>query len=172
MSERGNTKSHDDHPGGGDPAPDGWRIEHLDAVPHVWLELVEGSIHLLPTPTAEHQALVRALAMMLSATTAQVQAQPDVVLDSRTRLRPDLVVVNEPAIQPVGSAIRLVIEVSEHTTQLVYRTLRPALWCDVGRLTSVGSSSIRWSGCGSSSPICSPEASPPWSSTGEPHLRS
>lgn len=40
--------------GVGDPAPDdGWHVEHLDAVhQRVWLELVEGSIHLLPEPTA------------------------------------------------------------------------------------------------------------------------
>lgn len=114
--------------GVGDPGPDGWCVEHIEHVPRaVWLELVEGSIHLLPEPTAEHQAVVRALAARLSAATAQVQAQPDIVLDRRTRLRPDIWVG-----QAVTSAARLVLEVSEPTTRLVDNLLRPALWSDVG----------------------------------------
>lgn len=114
--------------GVGDPSPQGWCVEHIDHVPRgVWLELVEGSIHLLPEPTAAHQAVVRSLTTRLSAVALQVQAQPDVVLDMRTRLRPD-VLVSDAA----GSAPRLVVEVSEQTTRTVDRLLRPALWSHIG----------------------------------------
>ncbi len=115
--------------GVGDPAAaDGWSVEHVEHVPQgICLELVEGSIHLLPEPTEEHQAAVRKLATALSTTGAQVQTQSDVVLGRRTRLRPD-VLVGDPATGPA----RLVIEVSEQTTQTVDRLLRPALWSETG----------------------------------------
>lgn len=111
-----------------DPARDGWCVEHIERVPRgVWLELVEGSIHLLPEPTAEHQAVVQAVTATLRAAATQVQVQPDVVLDRRTRLRPDVVLGSA-----APRAAHLVLEVTEDTTRTVDRLLRPALWSAAG----------------------------------------
>lgn len=110
-----------------DPDRDGWRVEHLESVPQgVWLELVDGSIHLPPQPTQEHQAGVRALAARLSASMASVLVQPDVVLGGRIRLRPDVLVAGAAATP------FLVLEVTEQTTRLVDRVLRPVLWSNSG----------------------------------------
>ena len=126
----------------GAPPEGGWTVDDLDALPDdgVRRELIDGALHVSPSPTSVHQVLAAYLMVALDQTCPDhlfVSQSNDVQLSSRRLFIPDVLVTTfEAARRRDGSftadEVALVVEIVSPGSQSMDRVLKPALYAKAG----------------------------------------
>jgi Uma2 family endonuclease len=124
------------------PPADGWTVDDLDVLPEdgVRRELIDGVLHVSPSPSPAHQALVILLGHALMENCPEelfVSQANDVVLSTRRQFIPDLLVVKFAAAKAPGSKFQasdvvVAIEIVSPSSQSMDRVMKPALYAKAG----------------------------------------
>ncbi|GAA3336922.1 Uma2 family endonuclease [Amorphoplanes nipponensis] len=124
------------------PPADGWTVDDLQALPDdgVRRELIDGALHVPPSPTSIHQVIAMRLGVALEQTCPDhlfVSQANDVELSSRRMFIPDVLVTTfEAARRRSGSFLAdevvLAVEIVSPGSQSVDRVLKPALYAKAG----------------------------------------
>jgi Uma2 family endonuclease len=124
------------------PPYDGWTADDLDAMPEdgVRRELLDGVLHVSPSPSSVHQILAGRLLVALEQTCPDhliVTQANDVQLSPRRVLIPDVLVTTfEAAQRPRGKfyahEVVLAVEIVSPTSQAMDRVMKPALYAKAG----------------------------------------
>ncbi|MEU4693155.1 Uma2 family endonuclease [Actinoplanes sp. NPDC023714] len=124
------------------PPADGWTVEDLEGLPDdgVRRELLDGILHVSPSPSTAHQALVILLGAALTRGCPEhlfVSQANDVVLSSRRKFIPDLLVVTFDAAKKPGGKFQaadvvLAVEIVSPSSQSMDRVMKPALYAKHG----------------------------------------
>ena len=121
---------------------DGWTTDDLDAMPEDGRrrELIDGVLHMPPTPHHSHQTMAGLLmARLHAACPAELEATQavEVRINRQRSLIPDVMVVDAAAAahNPAKyspSEVVLVIEIVSPTSKAIDRVLKPALYAEAG----------------------------------------
>jgi Uma2 family endonuclease len=123
------------------PPPGGWTVNDLEALPRdgVRRELLDGVLHVVPSPSPAHQVLAARLLVALEESCPadyHVSQANDVVLSQRRSFIPDvLVTTDESAARNGAFAARdvlLAVEIVSPSTQSMDRVMKPALYAKAG----------------------------------------
>jgi Uma2 family endonuclease len=124
------------------PPTDGWTVDDLDTLPEdgVRRELIDGALHVSPSPTSIHQVLAMRLGVALEQTCPDhlfVSQSNDVQLSPRRLFIPDVLVTTfEAARRRAGSftadEVVLAVEIVSPGSQSMDRVLKPALYAKAG----------------------------------------
>ncbi|MFI7546419.1 Uma2 family endonuclease [Actinoplanes sp. NPDC049599] len=124
------------------PPADGWTVDDLYALPDdgVRRELIDGALHVSPSPTSVHQVIAMRLGVLLEQTCPEhlfVSQANDVELSPNRMFIPDVLVTTfEAARRRTGSFLAdevvLVAEIVSPGSQSVDRVLKPALYAKAG----------------------------------------
>jgi Uma2 family endonuclease len=124
------------------PPADGWTVDDLHALPDdgVRRELIDGALHVFPSPTSVHQVIAAYLMVALDRTCPDhlfVSQSNDVELSSRRMFIPDVLVATfEAARRRSGSftaaEVVLAVEIVSPGSQSMDRVLKPALYAKAG----------------------------------------
>jgi len=124
------------------PPEDGWTVHDLDVMPHdgVRRELIDGALHVSPSPTSVHQVIAMRLGVALEQTCPDhlfVSQSNDVQLSLRRLFIPDVLVTTfEAARRRAGSftadEVLLAVEIVSPGSQSMDRVLKPALYAKAG----------------------------------------
>jgi Uma2 family endonuclease len=124
------------------PPADGWTVDDLHALPDdgVRRELIDGAVHVSPSPTSVHQVIAAYLMVALDQTCPDhlfVSQANDVELSPRRMFIPDVLVTTfEAARRRSGSFLAdevvLAVEIVSPGSQSVDRVLKPALYAKAG----------------------------------------
>ncbi|MEU8608330.1 Uma2 family endonuclease [Actinoplanes sp. NPDC048791] len=124
------------------PPADGWTVDDLQALPDdgVRRELIDGALHVSPSPTSVHQVIAMRLGVALEQTCPDdlfVSQANDVELSSHRMFIPDVLVTTfEAARRRAGSfmadEVVLAVEIVSPGSQSVDRVLKPALYAKAG----------------------------------------
>jgi Uma2 family endonuclease len=120
----------------------GWTTDDLDALPEDGhrRELIDGVLHVSPSPTSGHQKIVMFLGVQLAMTCPpeyEVTHGVEVRINSRNSLTPDLLVVTAvaDARNPSHFAaheVVLAVEIVSPSSMSMDRVLKPALYAAAG----------------------------------------
>jgi Uma2 family endonuclease len=119
------------------PPADGWTTDDLDALPEdgVRRELLDGVLHVSPSPSPVHQVLAARLLVALEETCPDhlhVSQANDVVLSSRRLFIPDVLVTTDEAASRNGKFtaqdVVLAVEIVSPSSQSMDRVMKPALY--------------------------------------------
>jgi Uma2 family endonuclease len=126
----------------GAPPADGWTVDDLAALPDdgVRRELIDGALHVSPSPTSVHQVIAMRLGVALEQTCPDhlfVSQSNDVQLSPRRLFIPDVLVTTfEAARRRAGSftadEVVLAVEIVSPGSQSIDRVLKPALYAKAG----------------------------------------
>jgi Uma2 family endonuclease len=126
----------------GAPPADGWTVDDLDALPDdgVRRELIDGALHVAPSPTSVHQVIAMRLGVMLEQTCPEhffVSQSNDVQLSPRRLFIPDVLVTTFAAAQRragsfTADEVVLAVEIVSPGSQSIDRVLKPALYAKAG----------------------------------------
>ena len=124
------------------PPADGWTVDDLHALPDdgVRRELIDGALHVSPSPTSVHQVIAMRLGVTLEQTCPDhlfVSQSNDVELSPRRLFIPDVLVTTfEAARRRSGSftadEVVLAVEIVSPGSQSMDRVLKPALYAKAG----------------------------------------
>jgi len=124
------------------PPADGWTVDDLHALPDdgVRRELIDGAVHVSPSPTSVHQVIAMRLGVLLEQTCPEhlfVSQSNDVELSPRRMFIPDVLVTTfEAARRRSGSFLAdevvLAVEIVSPGSQSMDRVLKPALYAKAG----------------------------------------
>jgi Uma2 family endonuclease len=124
------------------PPADGWTVDDLDALPDdgVRRELIDGALHVSPSPTSIHQVIAARLLVALEQTCPDhlfVSQANDVELSSRRLFIPDVLVTTFAAAQRrsggfMADEVVLAVEIVSPGSQSIDRVLKPALYAKAG----------------------------------------
>jgi Uma2 family endonuclease len=124
------------------PPADGWTVADLAALPGdgVRRELIDGALHVPPSPTSVHQVIAMRLGVALEQTCPDhlfVSQSNDVQLSQRRLFIPDVLVTTfEAARRRDGSftadEVVLAVEIVSPGSQSMDRVLKPALYAKAG----------------------------------------
>lgn len=124
------------------PPADGWTVDDLDALPDdgVRRELIDGALHVSPSPSSVHQVIAMRLGVALEQTCPDhlfVSQSNDVQLSPRRLFIPDVLVTTfEAARRQAGSftadEVVLAVEIVSPGSQSMDRVLKPALYAKAG----------------------------------------
>lgn len=126
----------------GAPPADGWTVDDLDALPDdgVRRELIDGALHVSPSPTSVHQVIAARLLVALEQTCPDhlfVSQSNDVQLSSRRLFIPDVLVTTFEAARRrsggfMADEVVLAVEIVSPGSQSMDRVLKPALYAKAG----------------------------------------
>jgi Uma2 family endonuclease len=126
----------------GAPPADGWTVDDLDALPDdgVRRELIDGALHVSPSPTSVHQVIAAYLVVALDQTCPDhlfVSQSNDVQLSPRRLFIPDVLVTTFEAARRRGGSftadeVLLAVEIVSPGSQSMDRVLKPALYAKAG----------------------------------------
>ena len=126
----------------GAPPEGGWTVDDLDVLPDdgVRRELIDGALHVSPSPTSIHQVIAMRLGVALEQTCPDhlfVSQSNDVQLSLRRQFIPDVLVTTfEAARRRAGSfmadEVVLAVEIVSPGSQSMDRVLKPALYAKAG----------------------------------------
>jgi Uma2 family endonuclease len=124
------------------PPADGWTTDDLDDLPEdgVRRELLDGVLHVSPSPTDIHQITAARLMVALEdscPSTMQVTQAVEVRLSPRRSFIPDVLVATDDAARRRARyygphEVVLAVEIVSPTSQSMDRTLKPALYAKAG----------------------------------------
>jgi Uma2 family endonuclease len=124
------------------PPADGWTTDDLDALPDdgVRRELLDGVLHVSPSPTDIHQIIAARLMVALEATCPgdmQVTQAVEVRIGPRRSFIPDVLVATDAAASRrarfyTPQEVVLAIEIVSPTSQSMDRVMKPALYAKAG----------------------------------------
>lgn len=123
------------------PPAGGWTVNDLEALPEdgIRRELLDGVLHVVPSPTPTHQVLAARLMVALEETCPadwHVSHGNDVILSQRRSFIPDvLVTTDESAARNGAFAARdviLAVEIVSPSSQSMDRVMKPALYAKAG----------------------------------------
>lgn len=124
------------------PPADGWTVDDLDALPDdgVRRELIDGALHVSPSPTSVHQVIAMRLGVTLERTCPDhlfVSQSNDVQLSPRRLFIPDVLVTTFEAARRRGGSfmadeVLLAVEIVSPGSQSMDRVLKPALYAKAG----------------------------------------
>lgn len=124
------------------PPADGWTVDDLDALPAdgVRRELIDGALHVSPSPTSIHQVIAMRLGVAFEQTCPEhlfVSQANDVELSSRRLFIPDVLVTTFAAAQRragsfMADEVLLAVEIVSPGSQSIDRVLKPALYAKAG----------------------------------------
>jgi Uma2 family endonuclease len=126
----------------GAPPADGWTVDDLDALPDdgVRRELIDGALHVSPSPTSVHQVIAAYLTVALDQACPGhlfVSQSNDVELSPVRLFIPDVLVTTfEAARRRAGrfaaDEVVLAAEIVSPGSQSIDRVLKPALYAKAG----------------------------------------
>ena len=126
----------------GAPPADGWTVDDLDALPDdgIRRELIDGALHVSPSPTSVHQVLAAYLMVALDQSCPDryfVSQSNDVQLSARRLFIPDVLVTTFAAAQRrsgsfAADEVMLAVEIVSPGSQSIDRVLKPALYAKAG----------------------------------------
>ncbi|HKD97631.1 MAG TPA: Uma2 family endonuclease [Micromonosporaceae bacterium] len=121
---------------------DGWTTDDLDAMPEDGLrrELIDGVLHMPPTPHESHQTMAMLLGARLYASRPSelhVTQAVEVRINRQRSLIPDVMVVDATAAARnpshfAPSEVVLAIEIVSPTSRAIDRVLKPSLYAEAG----------------------------------------
>jgi Uma2 family endonuclease len=124
------------------PPAEGWTVDDLDALPEdgVRRELIDGALHVSPSPTSVHQVIAAYLLVALDQSCPDdlfVSQSNDVQLSPRRLFIPDVLVTTfAAASRRAGSfmadEVVLAVEIVSPGSQSMDRVLKPALYAKAG----------------------------------------
>ena len=124
------------------PPADGWTVDDLNTLPEdgVRRELIDGALHVPPSPTSVHQVIAMRLGVALEHTCPDelfVSQSNDVQLGPRRLFIPDVLVTTfESAKRRSGSftadEVVLAVEIVSPGSQSMDRVLKSALYAQAG----------------------------------------
>jgi Uma2 family endonuclease len=124
------------------PPADGWTTNDLDAMPEdgVRRELIDGVLHVSPSPSSIHQVIAMRLGVALEHACPEdlfVSQANDVRINSRRQFIPDVLVVTfEAASRRTGrysaDEVVLAVEIVSPSSQSMDRVMKPALYAKAG----------------------------------------
>lgn len=122
------------------PAHEDWTADDLDHLPERYrYEIVDGTLHMTPSPLPGHQQLSVALLLALrrqlpEGWTATVDVDVILSADGRNVRRPDVVVyrLGDPERRLTASEVRLVAEVVSAGSRTEDRVTKPAVYAAAG----------------------------------------
>ena len=124
------------------PPADGWTTEDLDSFPDDGLrrELIDGVLHVSPSPTTAHQIVAARLLVALERDCPDqlvVTQANDVRISSRRQFIPDVLVVTyEAAERRTGrygaDEVILAVEIVSPSSQSMDRVMKPSLYAQAG----------------------------------------
>jgi Uma2 family endonuclease len=120
--------------------PDGWTVDHLDALPesHHRYELTDGALSVSPSPSPLHQALAAHLVVRLESLAPEpyvVTQAVDIRFGSRLTRIPDVLVArgSRPVRRWFSPAeVIVVIEIESPGSHIEDRATKPALYAQYG----------------------------------------
>jgi Uma2 family endonuclease len=124
------------------PPADGWTTEDLDTLPEdgVRRELLDGVLHVHPSPSSVHQVIAMRLGVALEQTCPDhlfVSQANDVQISSRRLLNPDVLVTTFAAAERrsgkfAAEEVVLAVEIVSPRSQSMDRVMKPALYAKAG----------------------------------------
>lgn len=121
---------------------DGWTTDDLDALPEdgVRCELLDGVLHVCPSPTDVHQIIAARLGVALEdgcPADLQVTQGVEVRISARLSFVPDVLVATDEAARRLARhyqphEVKLAVEIVSPTSQCMDRITKPALYADAG----------------------------------------
>lgn len=123
------------------PAAGDWTADDLDDLPDdgVRRELLDGVLHVTPSPSPVHQVLAARLLVALEEDCPahyHVSQSNDVVLTSRRVFIPDVLVTTDEAASRNGkfsaAEVVLAVEIVSPSSQSMDRVMKPALYAKAG----------------------------------------
>jgi Uma2 family endonuclease len=124
------------------PPADGWTTDDLDSLPDdgVRRELLDGVLHVSPSPTDIHQIIAMRLGVALEDTCPdymQVTQAVEVRISPRRSFIPDVLVATDDAARRGAGfygphEVVLAIEIVSPTSQSMDRVMKPALYAKAG----------------------------------------
>jgi Uma2 family endonuclease len=124
------------------PPSDGWTTDDLDALPEdgVRRELLDGVLHVSPSPSSVHQVLAARLLIALEENCPDhlhVSQANDVVISPRRLFIPNVLVTTDKAARrPSGkfaaAEVALAVEIVSPSSQAMDRVMKPALYAKAG----------------------------------------
>ncbi len=123
------------------PPAEGWTIHDLEGQPEdgVRRELLDGVLHVTPSPSPAHQVLAARLLVALEATCPEhyhVSQANDVVLSSKRLFIPDVLVTTDEAASRnskfMAEEVVLAVEIVSPSSQAMDRVMKPALYAKSG----------------------------------------
>ncbi|GAA2869760.1 hypothetical protein Acy02nite_18590 [Actinoplanes cyaneus] len=124
-----------------DTPTDGWTVDDLDALPEdgARRELIDGVLHVTPSPAPTHQVLAARLLVALEESCPEhlyVSQANDVVLSTQRLFIPDVLVTTAEAARRNGKffadEVVLAVEIVSPGSQSIDRVLKPALYAKAG----------------------------------------
>ena len=126
----------------GAPPADGWTVDDLDTLPDdgVRRELIDGALHVSPSPTSVHQVIAMRLGVALEQACPDhlfVSQSNDVQLSPRRLFIPDVLVTTFEAARRradsfTADEVVLAVEIVSPGSQSIDRVLKPALYAKAG----------------------------------------
>ncbi|WP_239164315.1 Uma2 family endonuclease [Actinoplanes palleronii] len=119
----------------------GWTVDDLDALPDdgTRRELIDGVLHVTPSPAPTHQVLAARLMVALEESCPahlHVTQSNDVILSMQRLFVPDVLVTTDEAAERDGKFIAkevvLAVEIVSPGSQSMDRVLKPALYAKAG----------------------------------------
>jgi Uma2 family endonuclease len=123
------------------PPVGGWTTDDLDALPDdgVRRELIDGALHVSPSPSIPHQIIAARLLVALEQRCPEhylVSQANDVRLGARRQFVPDVLVTTFAAAQAgntlAATDVVLAVEIVSPSSQSMDRVLKPALYAKAG----------------------------------------
>jgi Uma2 family endonuclease len=123
------------------PPTEGWTTDDLDALPEdgVRRELLDGVIHVSPSPSPAHQVLAARLLVALEENCPDdlhVSQANDVRISARRQFIPDVLVTTDEAASRNGKfaaeEVVLAVEIVSPSSTSMDRLLKPALYAKAG----------------------------------------
>jgi Uma2 family endonuclease len=124
------------------PPADGWTTDDLDALPDDGLrrELIDGVLHVPPSPSNIHQIIAARLVVALEQTcpgSLSVTQANDVRMSPRRSFIPDVLVITDEAAQRcdgtyVPQEVLLAVEIVSPTSTSMDRVMKPSLYAAAG----------------------------------------
>ncbi|WP_436524091.1 Uma2 family endonuclease [Actinoplanes sp. HUAS TT8] len=124
-----------------DAPTDGWTVDDLDALPEdgARRELIDGILHVTPSPAPTHQVLAARLLVALEETCPEhlhVSQANDVVLSMQRLFTPDVLVTTDEAAARdrrfIAKEVVLAVEIVSPGSQSMDRVMKPALYAKAG----------------------------------------
>jgi Uma2 family endonuclease len=124
-----------------DTPTDGWTVDDLEALPEdgARRELIDGVLHVTPSPAPTHQVLAARLLVALEESCPEhlhVSQANDVILSMQRLFIPDVLVTTDEAAERDGKFIAkevvLAVEIVSPGSQSMDRVLKPALYAKAG----------------------------------------
>ena len=123
------------------PPTDGWTVDDLEGLPEdgVRRELLDGVLHVTPSPAPSHQVFAARLMVALEATCPDqyhVSQANDVILSGKRLFIPDVLITTDVAARRdskfVADEVLLAAEIVSPSSKSMDRVLKPALYAKAG----------------------------------------